>query len=197
MNTKKIAIIVAFATLTIVLNAIRIPAFYWPGYYYRIYEIPMIVAFMLFGPEIAISVTVLNLIGQIILFPVPVGFVGYPFGVVAIITMMLGIYLGNRIIDQRMKSNKFTTEKRAIIYLTFLGIMFRATIMPFLDYGILYHFLMPFALGRTFTEGYLIGLIPGMVIFNATVPLYTIPISYLIARKVARAFRLEKPSKAK
>jgi riboflavin transporter FmnP len=196
MNTKRIAITITFATLTIVLNVIRIPAFYWPGYYYRIYEIPMVVAFMLFGARIGIAVTILNLFGQIFFFPVPVGFVGYPFGVLAVITMMLGVYLGNMLVRHRIKSKNFIAENSVILYLTAIGVAFRATIMPLLDYGLFYHFLMPIALGRTFTEEYLIGLVPSMVIFNVTVPLYTIPISYVIARKVAGTFKMDKQQSA-
>jgi len=190
MNTKKIAVTIAFATLTIVLNTIRIPALYWPGYYYRVYEIPMVVAFMLFGPKIGISVTVLNLLGQMVFFPVPAGFAGYPFGVIAVLTMMLGVYLANMLVKRRLRLKIVISGNKIIVYLTALGIAFRAAVMPLLDYSLLYHFLLPIALGRTFTEAYLIALVPGMFVFNITVALYTIPISYLIARKVAGSLKM-------
>jgi len=31
MNAKQLALVIAFAALAIALNAIRIPAFFWPG----------------------------------------------------------------------------------------------------------------------------------------------------------------------
>jgi riboflavin transporter FmnP len=190
MDTKTIALIVAFAALTIALNTIRIPTIYWPGFNYRVYEIPIVVAFLLFGPRIGISVTVLNVLGQMVFFPVPGGIVAYPFGLIAILTMMFGVYLANALIKRRFPSESAPGEGRIIVYLTVLGVAFRAAIMPFLDFGVLYHFLLPVAVGRTFTEAFMVGLLPGMFVFNATVPLYTIPIGYFVAKRVNKTLRL-------
>jgi riboflavin transporter FmnP len=190
MDTKTITLIIAFAALTIALNTIRIPTFYWPGFYYRVYEIPIVVAFLLFGPKIGTSVTVLNLFGQMVFFPVPGGIVAYPFGLIAILVMMLGVYSANMLIKRRFLSASTLREGRIVLYLTVLGVVFRTVIMPFLDFVLLYHFLLPLALGRSFTEVYMVGLIPGMIVFNATVPLYTIPISYFVAKRVNKSLRL-------
>lgn len=190
MDTKTIALIVAFSALTIVLNAIRIPTIYWPGFFYRVYEIPIVVAFLLFGPTVGICVTILNLLGQMMFFPIPGGIVAYPFGLIAILVMMLGVYLANMIIKRRFPAASTLREGRIVLYLTVLGVVFRTAIMPFLDFGVLYHFLLPMALSRSFTEAYMIGLVPGMIVFNATVPLYTIPISYFVAKRVNKSLRL-------
>jgi hypothetical protein len=190
MDTKTITLIIAFAALTIVLNTIRIPTIYWPGFYYRVYEIPIVVAFLLFGPKIGTSVTVLTVFGQIVFFPVPAGLVAYPFGLIAILTMMFGVYLANAFIKPRFPAGSTHSAGRIIVYLTAFGVVFRAAIMPFLDFGVLYHFLIPVAIGRTFTEAYMAGLLPGMVAFNATVPLYTIPISYFVAKRINKSLRL-------
>ena len=190
MDTKTITLIIAFAALTIALNTIRIPTIYWPGFYYRVYEIPIVVAFLLFGPKVGSLVTILNLFGQMVFFQVPGGIVAYPFGLIAILTMMFGVYLANALIKSRFRSESTPREGRIVIYLTVLGVAFRAAIMPFLDFGLLYHFLLPVALGRTFTEAYMVGLLPGMIVFNATVPLYTIPISYFVAKRVNKSLRL-------
>ncbi len=190
MDTKTITLIIAFAALTIALNTIRIPTFYWPGFNYRVYEIPVVVAFLLFGSKIGISVTALNVIGQLVFFQVPGGIVAYPFGLIAILTMMFGVYLAHALIKRRFPSESTPPESRIVIYLTVLGVAFRAAIMPFLDFGLLYHFLLPLALGRSFTETFMVGLIPGMIVFNATVPLYTIPISYFVAKRVNKSLRL-------
>jgi riboflavin transporter FmnP len=190
MDTKTIALIIAFSALAIVLNAIRIPTIYWPGFFYRVYEIPIVVAFLLFGPKVGVSVTALNLFGQMVFFPIPGGIVAYPFGLIAILVMMLGVYSANMLIKRGFPSASTLREGRIVIYLMVLGVVFRTAIMPFLDFGVLYHFLLPVALGRSFTEVYMVGLIPGMVAFNATVPLYTIPISYFVAKKVNKSLRL-------
>jgi riboflavin transporter FmnP len=190
METKTVALIIAFAALAIALNTIGIPTIYWPGFFYRVYEIPIVVAFLLFGLKIGISVAVLNLFGQMMLFPVPGGIVAYPFGLIAILTMMFGVYLANEFIKRRFPSERASREGRIVLYLTVLGVAFRAAIMPFLDFGVLYHFLLPVALGRSISEAYMVGLIPGMVVFNATVPLYTIPIGYFVAKRVNKSLRV-------
>ena len=195
METKTITLIIAFAALTIALNVIKIPTFYWPGFNYRIYEIPIVVAFLLFGPKIGVSVTVLNVIGQLFLFPVPGGLVAYPFGLIAILVMMLGVYFANILVKGRVSSASNFHQGRTVIYLTIFGVVFRTLIMPIMDFFVLYHVLLPLILGRTFAETYMVGLIPGMIVFNATVPLYTIPISCFVAKRVNKSLKMNNSQK--
>jgi riboflavin transporter FmnP len=190
MNTRAIAVTIAFTALTIVLNPVRIPTFYWPGFFYRLWEIPIVVAFLLFGPRIGVSVAVLNVLAQIMLFPVSGGVVAYPWGLVATLTMLLGVYLAYKIFSRRPQQDKTLFGAKPVLYFTSLGIAFRAAIMPFVDYAV-YHSLLPLALGQSFTEAYVISLIPAIVLFNITVPLYTVPIGYLIARKLGKSLKLD------
>jgi len=190
MNAKAIAITIAFAVLAIILNPIRIPAVVLPGFYHRIYEIPIVIAFLLFGPKIGISVGILHLICQIVFFPVPLGDIAYPFGLAAVLNMMLGVYLANLLIMHRVFGRKALAGNRRLIYLTVFGTLSRGVISPILDYAILYHLLIPLALGLSIPEAYILSLVPGMIMFNVTVPLYTIPLSYLIARKVNKRFNI-------
>lgn len=187
MNTKTLALIIAFAALTIILNTIRIPTIYWPGFYYRVYEIPIVVAFLLFGFKVGVSVSILNLLGQIVFFPVPGGIAAYPFGLIAILVMISGVYLANILTKKGISPTGTREARRIIIYSTTLAIVLRVLIMTLLDYNLLYHVLLPLALGRTFTESFIIALVPSMVVFNATVPLYTIPISYFVAKKASKS----------
>jgi len=197
METRKIAIIVAFAALTIALNAIRIPAVYLPGFYYQFYEIPIVVAFFLFGLETGTLVAFLNLLGEMVFFPIPVGIVAYPFGFLAVLIMILGIYLAGMLVKRRLQQGNTLSRNRIIVYLTALGTVSRTVVMPILDFGLLYHYLIPFIIGRNFAESYLITLVPGMVILNATVALYTIPLSYLIAKKVAENLKTHETLKTR
>jgi riboflavin transporter FmnP len=191
MNSKKITIIIAFTALTIALNPIRIPTIYWPGFFYRLWEIPIVVAFLLFGPRIGIAIGTMNALSQIILFPLPAGILAYPWGLVATLSMLAGLYFGQRILKlNRTKYNQDCSSK-PILVLTFFGIVFRACIMPFVDYAV-YNSLLPIALGRTFTETYVLALIPGIIIFNIIVPLYTIPVSYLVAKKISGTLKFGK-----
>jgi riboflavin transporter FmnP len=74
MNARSIALITTFAAIAIALNTIRIPTIYWPGFSYHFSEIPIVVAFLLFGPTVGVLVDVLHIAGQLLFFPVgPVG----------------------------------------------------------------------------------------------------------------------------
>ena len=107
MDTKSITLIAIFAAIAIALNVVRIPTIYWPGFSYHFNEIPIVVAFLLFGPKIGVLVGVLQLVGQEILFPVgPIGIVVYPMGFVALLVMFFGVYLGNRFITHKDASEK-------------------------------------------------------------------------------------------
>jgi len=189
LNTKSLMLIIVFAALTVVLNPIRIPTFYWPGFFYRLWEIPIVVAFLLFGPRIGISVASLNVLAQIMLFPIPAGIVAYPWGFVATLTMLLGVYIAQKLFRQGLLPEDPLVRAKPILYLTSLGIAFRTGIMPFVDYSV-YHSLLPIALGRSFTEAYIVALIPPMIVFNITVALYTVPIGYIIARQLSKSLKL-------
>ena len=191
MRTQALALTVAFAALAIVLNTIRVPTFYWPNMWYRLYEIPIVIAFLLFGPRIGISVVALHLLGQEIFFPLgPVGFVAYPNGAVAILVMLLGTHLATMFIKHKEKAGEPLTGKKQILLVTAMSIAVRGGIMPFIDYEF-NRFLFPLVLGPgIFTDAFVNSLIPAFVLFNVTVPLYTIPISYLIAKRVSRNLKL-------
>lgn len=177
--SKKIALVVVFAALTIVLNPIRIPTIYWPGFFYRLWEIPIVIAFLLFGFKISIAVGILNVLAQIILFPLPAGILAYPWGFVAIFVMLLGLQIGKKI----NKTNQNT--RKTLLILTAFGVLLRVIIMPFVDFAV-YNSLLPIALGRTFTLTYVLSLIPAIIAFNIVVPLYTIPTAYLISQKISQ-----------
>ena len=190
MKTKALAIIISFAALTIVLNPIRIPTLYWPGFFYRLWEIPIVVVFMLFGARIGVSVAVINTLAQIVLFPVPAGIVAYPWGLVATLTMLLGVYLALKLVNNNSSKDPSLSRVKPVLYFTSSAIALRAVIMPFVDYAV-YHSLLPLALGRNFSEAYVIGLIPAIIAFNIIVALYTVPIAYIVAKRISKSIRLD------
>jgi len=63
--------------------------------------------------------------------------------------------------------------------------------MPLIDYGLLYHILLPLFLGTSIPEAYIVGLVPGFILYNVTVALYTVPIAYLVATKVNSYLKTE------
>ena len=195
MNTKTLAVTISFAALTIALNPIRIPTLYWPGFFYRFWEIPIVVVFMLFGARIGVSVAVINTLAQIVLFPVPAGIVAYPWGLVATLTMLLGVYLAHKLLTNNSSKDASLSGVKPVLYFTSFAIALRAGIMPFVDYAV-YHSLLPLALGRNFSEAYVIGLIPAIIAFNIIVALYTVPVAYVVARRISKSIRLDSSFKS-
>ena len=49
MNAKAIGLIAIFTALTIALSQFRIPAPYPPGFTYKLFQIPIVVAFLFLG----------------------------------------------------------------------------------------------------------------------------------------------------
>ncbi len=186
-NTKTITAIIVFAALALAISPIRIPALYWPGQYYRIWEIPLIVAFFLFGFKIAYSASVLFALGHVVLLPGALGIFAFPWLITLMLIILLGLHLAKSVI--RGISRQENHWKKHAFYFTLFGILFRTLIMPFVDYGI-YRFLFPLVIGQSFSDALIIGLMPGIIFFNLTVPLYAIPISYFAAKTVSKSLRI-------
>jgi riboflavin transporter FmnP len=184
MQTKSIAIIIMFATLAIALNPIRIPTLI-SGFNHRVYEIPIVIAFFLFGFKIGFSVQILHLIAQISLFPGSKGGLGYITGLLAVLVMVIGILVAKSIINRDVFRKNRWAGPKAIILFTSLGTLFRGTISPILDYIFLFNLFVPLTIG-SLSQDQILALMPGVFLFNIVVPLYTIPISYFIAKRIKR-----------
>ncbi len=180
-GTRSIAITVVFAALAIALNPafsrIAIPAPFFPFISYQIWEIPIVAAFLMIGPKYG---TFAALISGAILFAFFPGVVSLG-DVLACLSVLSGIYC-----YQTHRSQKTTTGyrhgKRAIISYVALGTIFRVLIMAVLDYVFL---LRPIA-GIYLEESLVIASILLIAVFNATQPLYTIPLGYAIARTISK-----------
>jgi hypothetical protein len=191
MNTKSLALIISFAAIAIALNAIKIPAVFWPGNFFQLSDIPIVVAFLLFGVRVGVFVGVLNLLGQLAFYLIsPVYIVAYPMGFIATLLTLLGVYIACRYIARKNSSGKLCTQ-RPIIYLTGFAVISRAAIMPIIDYQIFFGLLFPIFSGYAFPETYMVGLIPVLILFNIIIPLYTIPVAYTVASRVKKVLKME------
>jgi hypothetical protein len=190
MNAKQIGLIITFTAIAIILNAIKIPAFFWPGNFFTLSDIPVVVAFILFGVRIGVTVGFFNLLGQLMFFMInPAYLAAYPMGFVATLLMLLGIYIACKFIERKKQLEPFGARKTGL-YLTLFPFIFRGTIMPLVDYQIFYHLLLPM-FGYSLPEAYIMGLIPVFLLFNAIVPLYTVPLAYTITIQVKKALKLQ------
>jgi len=189
MNTRSIAIIITFTALCIVLIPLRIPTVYWPGFYYYWWEIPIIAAFLLFGFKVALSISVLNTLARMVIGVSPNPLLLPIISFTPLLTMLFGVYLANKLIASRVSKGKPISEAKKVVYVVALGVAVRAAIMPFIDYAY-YYTLFPFFLGRTFSEAYIIAILPGIVLFNILVPLYGVSIGYLVAKTVGKSLKI-------
>jgi len=192
LNSKTIALIAVFAAIAIILNAIRIPTLYYPNFFYTLCDIPVIVAFIIYGFEVGFLVEIIHIMGQEIFFPVGLGgIVTYPFGLVIHALMFSGIYLTFKIIQRKRDERNFVGEKKAIIYSTGLATSLRAGLMPFIDYLVYYNIVLPLALGISIPQSYILALVPAFIFYNLTSALYAVPIAYLIAIKTSNHLRIK------
>ena len=192
MNARSIALIAIFAAIAVVLNTIRIPTVYWPNMFYTLCDIPVLVAFLIFGFKIGFLVEAVHIAGQEIFFPAgPGGIVFYPMGFFVHLLMFSGIYLASKFVTRRAASGKQFGEKKRAVYFAGFAAAFRGGLMPIIDYGVLYHVLLPLVLGIAIPKVYIAGLVPSFVLYNVTSALYVVPVAYLIARRASKYLRIE------
>jgi riboflavin transporter FmnP len=192
LKPKSIALIAVFAAIAIILNAIRIPTIYYPNFFYTLCDIPVIVAFIIYGFKVGFLVEIIHIMGQEIFFPVSLGgVVTYPFGLVIHALMFSGIYIAFRIIQRKKDERNFVGEKKAIIYSTGLATALRAGLMPFIDYLVYYNIALPLVLGISIPQSYILALVPAFIFYNLTSALYAVPIAYLVATKTSNYLRIK------
>jgi len=192
LDARSVALIAVFSAIAISLNAIRIPSVYWSNISYGFYEIPVLVAFIIYGFKIGYLVEILHIMGQEIFFPMGVGaVVVYPMGLIFHMFMFSGIYLANKLINRKIAKGKKVSEKKTVIYFTGLATALRGGLMPIIDYAVLYSILIPIALGISIPQTYILALVPSFIIYNVTSTLYTVPIAHLIALKTSKHLRIK------
>ena len=110
MNTKRLTLIIIFIALTTALNIAgpKIPAPYAPFLYYQLWEIPIVVAFLAMGPKAGVTVTVINTLILLAVFPgsLPVGPI---YNFVAVLAMLLGIYIPYKVATRKCPTEKLSS----------------------------------------------------------------------------------------
>jgi riboflavin transporter FmnP len=192
MNTKVIAIIIAFTALTTVLNLIRIPVPFLPTFSYYLGDIAIATAFLLFGSKYGISVAFLSMIMSMTILFGPGSFVGPPYYFISVLTMLLGVYASKKLIGWRRLSLMSASITKQVLFATILAVLTRTLIMLPLDYYA-YGLLVSFVSGLSISQSYaiILAVMPSIILFNITVPIYVIPTSYFISQKVAKGLKIE------
>jgi riboflavin transporter FmnP len=188
MNTKKLALTIVFAALTVALNPaiskIGIPAPYAPYLIYGLWEIPIVAAFLLIGPKSGIAISLLN---TLVLFAFYQGIIpaGPFYNLAAVMSMLLGVFIANKLFSRN--SSQVKQAAMIVTAATILGIVFREIVMTIINYVTLQQ---PYPFGLSFSELVTLSTLPATAIFNGTVVLYTIPLAYILTRVIQRSIRL-------
>jgi uncharacterized membrane protein len=184
LNVKAVGVTAAFTALATVLNLIKIPAPYFPMFFYQLGDIVLVIAFFLFGLKIGFATLFLNVGVSMILNPNLIGVVGSPYYALAVLTMILGAYISLKVIKKRQLNTQFSQVKTTT-YATVFAIITRTLIMLPLDL-LFYPYLVAFVSGLSLAESFnlIMVALPFFIIYNVTVPIVVLPISYYIAKHI-------------
>ncbi|MCL5949691.1 MAG: hypothetical protein M1490_04360 [Candidatus Bathyarchaeota archaeon] len=201
MNTKKLSLIIVFAALAIALNptfthiALNFPLA--QGLIYQIWEIPIVIAFLIISPTAGLAVSLVNTAVLFAIFPgvLPTG---PAYNLAATLSMLVGIFaalaIGKRVsCTKNPNSNILFNAKWAVVAIA-MGILTR---VAFMSIVLFFALPQPSPIGYSFPLDATIGWLPFAAIFNATLALYTIPIAFLIAQRVQKVLHLTMPQQTK
>jgi hypothetical protein len=124
-----------------------------------------------------------------IILPGPAGLVGPPYYFVGIATMLLGLYIACKFIERKIE---LQVGVKTVILLTAFAIFTRTLIMFPIDYTV-FGALVSVVSGLSMPDAYAIvrAAIPEITLYNITVPLYVVPTSYYIAKKLAKSLKIQ------
>jgi riboflavin transporter FmnP len=204
MNTKRLSLTIVFAALAIALNPsftfISFAAPFAQGLIYQIWEIPIVVAFLIISPVAGLGVSLLNTAVLFAVFPGALP-TGPAYNLAATLSMQVGIFttvvVGKRIVCSKKTVINILSKTKWATIATGMGILTRTTFMSVLLYFAL---PQPYPIGFKsfgFDQAATIAYLPFAALFNATLALYTIPIGWLIAQRVQKVLHLTLPQEVK
>jgi hypothetical protein len=138
-----------------------------------------------------VAIAILNAVILFALFP---GFLpaGPFYNLIAVLSMLSGIYLGQRILTlnrprEEVQKASLESEARLITVSTAVGITLRVAFMSVVNYVALGQ---PYPFGYQYPEELVLGSLPLIAVFNATLALYTVPLGYSIANAIKSRLKL-------
>jgi riboflavin transporter FmnP len=190
MNTRAIAMTIVFAAITIVLNpaisGVGVPFPPLPSLIYNIWEIAIIAAFLLMGFKSGISIAILNSVFLFAVYPGPSNSIFAIGNTVAASSMMVGIYIANRVTRKNSQEEK-SFGIRKIALSTILAMLLRVVVMAPIMFAILHYGI----LAPKISDSIIITIVlPIQAVFNITIALYTIPVGFFVAKVVSRNLKV-------
>ena len=190
MNTRAIAMTIAFATITIVLNpaisGVGVPFPPLPSLIYNIWEIAIIAAFLLMGFKSGISIAILNSVFLFAVYPGPSNSIFAIGNAVAASSMMVGIYIANRFTRKNSREERSFGIRR-ITLSTVLAMLLRVVVMAPIMFVILHYGI----LAPKIPDSTIIAIVlPIQAVFNITIALYSIPVGFFVAKVLGRNLKV-------
>ena len=180
MNSKTLAIVAVFSALSIILtlSPLKFAFPLLPFLKYQFWEVAIVTAFLLYGAKVGISISTINTLVLFAFFPgdLPSGPI---YNFIAVLSTLAAIY-----IVQRVAGNRFSMGREVILTVisTGVGVVTRVVVMSIVNWIVL-PLAPPFGYSLPVSDlSYYLSLI---AVFNATIVLYTIPLSYFVAKAVA------------
>ena len=186
LNRKSLTASILFSSIALVLHPpflpLGIPAPYAPFLIYQIWEIPLFICLLLFGPTAAVISGIINFISLLIFFPGQL-ISGPIYNLIAIYSSYLGIILVKRTI---IKNHKFDYKIsfKNIIMVTPSSMILRTLIMTIVNYIALPR---PPPIGFSIPMEAMPTTLGLIAIFNATTIIYSIPIAFSITKTITKS----------
>jgi hypothetical protein len=188
MNAKEVALFSIFTAIVILLDRIRIPLGPISLYFW---EIPLVVALLLFGFKLSFSIAVISAFAQALIFPRMMGFLFPVWNLIAMSTTLVAVFLMQLLITRksfnvaRLKKSRFN-----VVFLFVLStLVIRLSVTPFVNY-FMYKYMLPIVLGNVYSDVYLAALLPLLMIYDTILVLYTVPTGYMIAKKINKTLKM-------
>jgi riboflavin transporter FmnP len=194
MRTKALSLIIIFTALAAALNVYgpKIPFPLYPFLYFQIWEIPIVLAFLVVGYKSGILVALVNTL--ILLWVFPGGLPTGPlYNFAAVLATLAGTYVPYRLATHGCKSENLADYLRQHVAIigasaTILGIVLRVLLMTVINYFALQQ---PYPIGFSMPEIDVLLFLPLGAVFNAIVALYTVPTAIGIAVAISSRIKFQ------
>jgi hypothetical protein len=178
MEAKEVALIIALLGVSLVLNprlsGLAIPSFF-PGLWFYFWEIPILIALFLLGLKYAISIALGN--GFVLILFWGPGFNNPLLNLLSALSTVFGVYFARKLLSRKYFQERGISRSKEVIVCTVFTMLLRLAIMTpavffYAGFFILYEVI--------------IMLLPFLIIYDITIVAYTVPLAYLIERRVEK-----------
>jgi hypothetical protein len=180
MNTRELALIIIFTSLTVVLlprfSGLAVPSFI-QGVPFQTWEIMVVAAFFLLGLKSGIGIVLLCTVIRLVVSPA-IPFIRPISNLVAVLSTLLGIFLAYKLMTLKVPQETPIPGLKLIVSSTVLGSILRVGIMLVFLYVVALLMATPARSLSLFAA------------YDVIVAFYTIPLGYLLANIVNKNLRI-------